>query len=71
MNLTDSQLELVAQGKRSLSKARQWVRVRMGHDSFAVTDRYLEYRDNIRHISGITDEYDSHLRKITEGTLKL
>lgn len=69
MNLTDSQMELVAQGKRSLSKARQYIRVRMGHDNYATTDKYLGYRDNQKLISQVTDDYDLHLKKIAEEAL--
>lgn len=64
MNLTDSQLKLVEQKKRTLSQVREFVKVRMGHASAATTDRYLQYRGHLSHIQHVADDHDDHLWKL-------
>lgn len=64
MNLTDEQLEYVARGQISLHQAREFVRVRMCHESSATTDLYLQYRQNLKHIRQISDSYNDHLHKL-------
>lgn len=64
MNLTDSQLKLVEQKKRTLSQVREFIKVRMGHASAATTDLYLQYRGNLSHIHHVADDHDNHLRKL-------
>lgn len=66
MNLTDFQLELVKRGDLTLHQAREFVKSRMGHDSSATTDRYLNYRKNLQIASSINAEYSAHLRKLVE-----
>ncbi|WP_176331105.1 integrase [Burkholderia vietnamiensis] len=66
MNLTDHQLALVARGETTLSAAREFVRVRMGHQSSATTDRYLDYRNNMALVRSASDGYESHLRSLSE-----
>lgn len=66
MNLTDSQLKLVEQKKRTLSEVREFVKVRMGHKSAATTDLYLQFRGNLAHILQVMDDHDDHLRKLVE-----
>ncbi|HJV88281.1 MAG TPA: site-specific integrase [Noviherbaspirillum sp.] len=61
MNLTDRQLKLVEQKKRTLSQVREFVKVRMGHSSAATTDLYLQFRGNLNHIQHVTDDHDDHL----------
>ncbi|HCD1335666.1 TPA: site-specific integrase, partial [Klebsiella variicola subsp. variicola] len=41
MNLSESQISLVEEGKQSLHDAREYVKARMGHSSIEITDRYL------------------------------
>lgn len=65
MNLTDSQLKLVEQGKRTLSQVREFVKVRMGHQSAAITDNYLQFRGNIAHILHVSDDHDEYLMELT------
>ncbi len=64
MNLTDEQLEYVARGEISLHQAREFVRVRMCHESSATTDLYLQYRQNLKHIRKVGSAYNDHLREI-------
>jgi integrase len=66
MNLTDSQLILVTQGKRTLSQVREFVKTRMGHTSAATTDRYLQFRGNLTHVLQVLDDHDEHLRNLVE-----
>ena len=64
MNLTDEQLENVARGRISLHQAREFVRVRMCHESSATTDLYLQYRQNLMHIRQVASSYNDHLCEI-------
>lgn len=66
MNLTDEQLEYVARGEISLHQAREFVRVRMCHESSATTDLYLQYRQNLEHIRQVTSAYNDHLCEIVK-----
>jgi hypothetical protein len=64
MNWTDMQLELVERGQTTLHEAREFVRVRMGHDSSAVTDRYLSYRRNLKLVRRIEEGHEAHLKAL-------
>lgn len=64
MNLTDSQLRLVQNQSRTLSQVREYVKVRMGHESVATTDRYLQFRGNLAHVDAAVDGHDDHLSKL-------
>lgn len=64
MNLTDQQLEYVAKGQISLHQAREFVKIRMGHESSATTDLYLQYRQNIKNVREISSAYSHHLEKL-------
>ncbi len=70
MNLTDCQLERVNMGEITLHQAREFVKARMGHQSPATTDKYLQYRSNHQLASNINIKYDEHLRKLTEGNFQ-
>lgn len=61
MNLTDEQLKLVAEGKITLHQAREFVKSRMGHESAATTDLYLQYRGKLTFIRQVNDGYGDHL----------
>jgi len=73
MNLTDVQLAAVEQKKKTLSQARDYVRVRMGHDSAANTDLYLNYRQNQEIVYAAVDGHEIYFRDLIEkawqGTL--
>lgn len=64
MNLTDSQLKLVEQKRRTLHQVREFVKVRMGHASATTTDCYLQFRGNLSHIQNVTDDHDQFLRNL-------
>lgn len=66
MNITDAQLELVAAEKVTLREARDFVRSRMGHASYETTDRYLNYRKNLRLLHDFQSAHESHIQKIIE-----
>lgn len=66
MNLTDQQLDLVREGKATLHQVREFVKARMGHESAATTDRYLNYRQNLRFIAKVQLEFESHLKTLTD-----
>jgi hypothetical protein len=70
MNLTDAQLELVAKGEVTLHEAREFVKNRMSHESSVTTDRYLQYRNNLKFIRTTNAAYDNHLRKLAERAFK-
>lgn len=65
MNLTDHQLKLVAQGDITLHQAREFVKARMGHESSATTDRYLQYRSNLKLVRQVAVDYSAHLRGLS------
>ena len=72
MNLTDCQLAQVNLGEVSLHQAREFVKARMSHESTTTTDRYLQYRSNLKIVSSINSMYHEHLiklqAKLTENT---
>jgi integrase len=69
MNFTDRQLQLVSQGTATLQQAREFVRVRMGHESSATTERYLSYRSNLKIALAVSEEHESHLQKLSSGLI--
>lgn len=69
MNLTDFQLGLVAKGEITLHQAREFVKTRMGHESSSTTDRYLQYRNNLKIVRNVGEKYESHLRQLAEHAL--
>lgn len=71
MNLTDAQLELVSNGERSLHEAREFVKIRMCHESSATTDLYLQYRSNLKLVRSISTEYDQHLVRLAQAELEV
>lgn len=66
MNETDKQLERVSQGKITLSRARDLVRAYMGHESSETTERYLNFRHNLKLVREVSSDYEDHLEKITK-----
>jgi hypothetical protein len=70
MNWTDRQLLLVSQGQATLHEAREFVRVRMGHESSAVTDRYLKYRQNLKLVRWVAEEHESHLQQLSARVME-
>ncbi len=70
MNWTDRQLLLVSQGQATLHEAREFVRVRMGHQSSAMTDRYLKYRQNLKLVRWVVEEHESHLKTLSARAME-
>ena len=70
MNLTDHQFKLVEQGKTTLHEVREFVKTRMGHESSATTDLYLQHRQNLKLVRWISDEYEGHLQRLSERAME-
>jgi integrase len=66
MNLTDIQLQRVQSAEITLHQAREFVKSRMGHESAATTDRYLNYKENLQIASSVNFEYSTHLHQLIE-----
>lgn len=64
MNITDEQLRRVAAGEITLHEAREFVKSRMGHESAAITDLYLQYRGKLKFIRRVNDGYGDHLNDL-------
>lgn len=64
MNLTDHQLKRVSLGEITLHQAREFVKARMGHESSATTDKYLQYRSNLHMASAINTTYQNHIQNL-------
>ncbi len=70
MNLTDIQLDRVSKGDVTLHLAREFVKTRMNHESSSTTDLYLQYRNNLKFIRSVGEEYDGHLRRLAQLALE-
>ena len=70
MNLTDIQLQLVTAGKITLTQARHFVQKRMGHESSATTDRYLDYRAHMKMVWAAVDGYETFVRELIDAATK-
>lgn len=66
MNLTEQQMSLVEQGKATLHQVREFVRVRMGHESSATTDLYLNYKQRLQHVRHVVADHESHLHQLMQ-----
>lgn len=64
MNLTDHQLTIARSGKVTLHQAREFVKVRMGHESSATTDLYLQFRQHAAMVERVQQGYDQHLQHL-------
>lgn len=69
MNLTEHQLRLVEQGKATLHEAHEYVRVWMGHDSTATTDRYLQFKQNLVIARWAEHRYEGHLKNLSKRAM--
>ena len=65
MNWTDYGLSLVEQKKLNLKDVREFVKTRMGHESAAVTDRYLQYRQHQQLTKEVTIGYEEWIKKLS------
>ncbi len=73
MNLTDLLLEQVEAGRATLSEVREYVKTRMGHESAATTDLYLNFRHKLKFKRVVVEQRETHLkdlcRQAMEGVL--
>ena len=70
MNWTDKQLKLVEKGEITLHEAREFVRSRMGHESSATTDGYLQYRRNLKIVRWVEERHETHLQQLAQQAMK-
>ncbi len=70
MNWTDHQLKLVELKKTTLFSAREFIKTRMGHESSMTTDRYLQFRENLKFVQWAGQEYDNHLKRLASLIMK-
>jgi integrase len=63
MNQTDIQMSLVQAGVITLSKARMIVKELMWHTSSATTDKYLDYRKQIKMIRAAINGHGEHVQE--------
>ena len=61
MNLSESQMRLVEEGKQSLYEAREYVKARMGHTTTEMTDRYLNYKSNFDTLMTHQENYEDYI----------
>lgn len=66
MNLTDIQLALVEQKKKTLAQVREFVKTRMGHESSATTDMYLNFRHSQEMIYAAIDGHETYFRDLID-----
>ncbi len=66
MNMTDYLLARVQAGEMTLHEVREFVKVRMMHDSAATTDLYLQHRQNLKTVRRVQLQYENHLKSLTD-----
>lgn len=70
MNMTEEMMKQVEEGMITLYKARLIVKDLMWHASSATTDRYIDYKKNIRVFYKAINGYGDHLQQWTERAMK-
>ncbi len=70
MNLTDLLLKQVETGKMTLSEVREFVKARMGHESAATTDLYLNYRHRLKFKRAVVGQHESHLKELCRRAME-
>lgn len=66
MNLTDMQLAHVEQKKKTLAHVRDFVKSRMGHESYETTDLYLNFRHNQEMVYAAVDGHEAYFRELID-----
>jgi hypothetical protein len=66
MNLADFMMKLVEKGGLSLAEARDYVRVRLAHNSSEVTDRYINFRKHQKLVRVVIENHEKHLKDIMQ-----
>lgn len=69
MNLTDHQLAIAQSGKVNLHQVREFVKARMGHESSATTDLYLQFRQHAAMVERVQQGYDQHLQHLIDTAM--
>lgn len=69
MNMTDHQLNLVRDGKVTLHQVREFVKTRMGHESSATTDIYLQFRQHAAMVKNVQQGYEAHLQHLIDTAM--
>ncbi|EIK9884155.1 site-specific integrase [Salmonella enterica] len=70
MNLSESQMRLVEEGKLSLHEAREYVKASMGHASAEMTDRYLNYKSNLDAVIALQENFEEYINNILDFSNK-
>jgi hypothetical protein len=70
MNQTDIQMSLVQAGVITLSKARSIVKELMWHSSLTTTDKYLDYRKQIKMIHAAINGYGDYVQEWIDSAMK-
>ena len=70
MNLSESQMRLVEEGKLSLHEAREYVKARMGHANTEMTDRYLNYESNLDAVIALQENFEEYINNILDFSNK-
>lgn len=70
MNLTDIQLDLVEKKIKTLAQARDFVKTRLGHTSYATTELYLEYRSGQEMVYASIDGHETYFRELIDRAWK-
>ena len=68
-NLTSFVLDRVTCGEMTLHEAREFVRIRMGHESYATTDLYLQHSKNLELVRDIGNKYEDYLKGLAESAM--
>ncbi len=71
MNLTDTLLARVEKNEIDLNMARQYVKTYMGHDRYETTDRYLDYRRNLKIVYAAVDDYEKFFAELIRLALNI
>lgn len=70
MNLTDHQLSLARSGQVTLHQVREFVKTRMGHESSATTDLYLQFRQHVAMVERVQQGYEEHLQQLIDTAME-
>lgn len=70
MNLTDLLLKQVEAGTTTLSEVREYVKTRMGHESAATTDLYLNFRHQLRFKRVVVEQRETHLKDLCRQAME-
>jgi integrase len=64
MNLTDLELDRVDKKEITLGQARENVKAAMGHRSASTTDKYLNFRHQLKYVRTISTEFEDYMKDL-------